>query len=150
MIKGWKVPKERLWRFPITDVATRHGNQNTTTPILKQSPQEALKSLPPSTKDKVNNVYELKTKPELIRYYHATAGFPTKSSWLAAIRNVHYSSWTGLDGTCAAKHFPEPEETWRGHGRMIKSGLRSTKQLSGQCRFTFKVFASTTFATYSA
>ena len=96
---------------------------------MKESPQEVLKDLPPPWKDVVNNVYELKTKPELIRYYHAAAGFPTKPSWLAAIRNGHYSSWDGLDATSAAKHFPESVETWRGHGRKIKSGLRSTKKL---------------------
>ena len=129
VLKGWKVPKKGLWRFPIVDGVTRHRNQNTTTAILKQFPQEVLRSPPPATKDVVNNVYELKTKPYLIRYYHAAAGFPTKPSWLAAIGKEHYLLWPGLDGTSAAKHFPESEETWRGHGRMIKSGLRSTKQL---------------------
>ena len=84
---------------------------------------------PPPLPDKINNVYELKTKPELIRYYHAAAGFPTKPSWIAAITNSHYSSWPGLDATTAAKYLPESEEMWKGHGRKIKSGLRSTKQL---------------------
>ena len=28
----------------------------------------------------------------------------------------------------AAKYFPKSKEVWRGHGRKIKSGLRSTKQ----------------------
>ena len=65
----------------------------------------------------------------MIRYYHAAVGFPTKPSWLAAIRKEHYASWSGLDGTSAAKYFPESEETWRGHGRKIKSGVRSTKQM---------------------
>ena len=51
VLKGWKVPNEELWRFPIVDGATRHGNQNTTTAMLKQSPQKVLKSLPPPTKD---------------------------------------------------------------------------------------------------
>jgi len=32
-------------------------------------------------------VYELKPQPELVRYYHAAAGFPTKPSWLKAIKN---------------------------------------------------------------
>ena len=64
-----------------------------------------------------------------MRYYHAAAGFSTRPSWLAAIWNGHYFTWPGLDATSAAKHFPESEETWRGHGRKIKSGLRSTKQI---------------------
>ena len=74
-------------------------------------------------------MYELKTKLELIRYYHAAAGFPTHSTWLPAIKNKHYSSWPGLCSDDAARYFPESDETWKGHGRKIKSGLRSTKQL---------------------
>ncbi len=35
----------------------------------------------------IHNVYKLKTQPELVRYYHAAAGFPTKPSWLKAIKN---------------------------------------------------------------
>ena len=35
----------------------------------------------------IHNVYELKTQPELVRYYHAAAGFPTKPLWLKAIKN---------------------------------------------------------------
>ena len=62
VLKRWKAPKEGLWRFPIVDDATRHGNQNTTTAMLKHFPQDVLKSLPPPTKDVVNNVYEIKNK----------------------------------------------------------------------------------------
>ena len=63
-----------------------------------------------------------------MRYYHAAAGFPTKPTWLAAIKNKHHASWTGLSYAAVSKHYPESEETWKGHGRKIKSGLRSTKQ----------------------
>ena len=34
----------------------------------------------------------------------------------------------GLNYSSVAKHFPESEEMWKGNGREIKSGLRSTKQ----------------------
>ena len=62
-------------------------------------------------------------------YYHVAAGFPTKPSWLATIRNGHYRTWPGLDAAIAAKYFPEAHETWKGHGRKVKPGLRSTKDL---------------------
>ena len=87
-----------------------------------------LRNVPPQN-EAINNVYELKTKPELIQYYHAAAGFPTQPTWLAAINNRHYTSWPGLTTDAAAKYFPELDETWKGHGRKIKLGLRSTKQL---------------------
>ena len=68
-------------------------------------------------------------------------GFPTKPTWLAAIKNNHYASWTGLNYQSVSKFFPESEETWKGHGRKIKSGLRSTKraiadELDGQVTST--------------
>jgi len=118
-----------LWRIPLIKGATRTSNQNTDTIAVHQAPQQILQSIKPPTQDVVSNVYEVKTKPELVRYYHAAAGFPTKPSWLAAIRNGHYESWPGFNGTVAAKHFPESHETWKGHGRKIKSGLRSTKEV---------------------
>ena len=71
----------------------------------------------------------MKVNPELVRYYHAAAVFPTKPSWITAINNKHYASWTRLDATDVAKQFPESDEMWKGHGRKIKSGLRSTKKL---------------------
>ena len=129
ILRGWRVPEEGLWRFPLVKDAAKICNLNTQTAILKNHPQEVLQSLPPPLTDSANNVYELKAKPELVRYYHAAAGFPTKPTWLAAIKNGHYKSWPGLDAEAAAKYFPESDEMWKGHGRKIKSGLRSTKQL---------------------
>ena len=67
-----------------------------------------------------------------MRYYHAAAGFPTKPTWLAAIKKGHYKSWPGLNRKEAAKYFPESKDMWRGHGRKIKSGPRSTSQLTAE------------------
>ena len=64
-----------------------------------------------------------------MRYYHAAAGFPTKPTWLKAINNGHYSSWTGLTAALVRKHYPEAMETRRGHGHKIQSNLRSTKKM---------------------
>ena len=76
----------------------------------KLSPQELLRMQPPPLPDKMLIVYDPKTKPELVRYYHAAAGFPTKPTWLAAIKNDHYRSWPGLNQKIAAKYFPESTE----------------------------------------
>ena len=67
---------------------------------------------------------------ELVRYYHAAAGFPTQPTWIKAIKNNQYASWPGLRVGAARKYFPESEETRKGHGRKIKSGLRSTRQIA--------------------
>ena len=72
-------------------------------------------------------MFELKTQPELVRYYHAAVCFPTKPSWLKAIKNNQYASWLGLTWEAVNKHFPKSKETLKGHGRKTRSGLRSTK-----------------------
>eukprot|EP00956_Cyclotella_meneghiniana_P000110 scaffold196_cov26-Cyclotella_meneghiniana.AAC.2 len=65
------------------------------------------------------NVYDLPSTERVIRYLHAAAGFPTKSTWLKAIgkgfKNVN-------------KYFPESEETQKGHMRQIRSGVRKTNR----------------------
>ena len=94
---------------------------------MAASPEEILRAQPPPAQDELYSVYEIKAKPELVRYYHAAAGFPTKPTWLAAIRNNYYASWPGLNATDVAKYFPESEATWKGHGRKVRAGLRSTK-----------------------
>ena len=103
-------------------------NQNVETILTVVSPIEILAEQAPPT-DHILSVYELKTQTELVRYYHAAAGFPTQPTWTKAIRNGHYKTWTGLTAAIAAKHFPESNETWHGHGRKIQSNLRSTKKL---------------------
>jgi hypothetical protein len=72
-------------------------------------------------------MYKLKTQPDLVRYLHAAAGFPTKPTWIAAIKNKQYVSWPGLTVKAVAKHFPESNKTTKGHGRKVRSGLRSTQ-----------------------
>jgi hypothetical protein len=98
--------------------------------LVNKPPTEFLANRPPPT-EAIYNVYELKTQPELIRYYHAPAGFPTKPTWLRAIKNNHYASWTGLTYNGVRKYYPESTKTNKGHRRKLKSGQRSTKNKSG-------------------
>ncbi len=104
----------------------RNNNTNSTV-ILNRPPTKFLpKHSPPA--DAFHNVYELKTQPEYVRYYHAAAGFPTKSTWVKAIKNKQFASWPGLAVDAVKRHYPDSEETPKGHGRKTPSGLRSTKQ----------------------
>ena len=123
IVRGWFDKKANLWRIPLIPVVL---NNNTDTVLVNKQPTEFLPGRTPII-EAINNVYELKTQPELVRYLHACAGFPTKPSWIKAIKNGQYASWPGLTVKAVAKHFPESEETMKGHGRKTKSGLRSTK-----------------------
>ncbi len=105
---------------------TPHTNNKTETVLCNQSPTEFLPQHPPPS-DTIYNIYKLKTQSELVCYHHAAAGFPTKPTWLKAITNKQFASWSGLTADAVIKHFPELEETHKGHGRKTRSGLRSTK-----------------------
>jgi hypothetical protein len=49
----------------------------------------ASKTREPGT---INNVYELPSISQAIRYLHGAAGYPTKSTWLKAIRKGNYET----------------------------------------------------------
>jgi hypothetical protein len=114
VINGWRDISTGMWRVAL--LPTAPTNQPTT-----KLPTEAL-----------HNVYEVKTQPELIRYLHAAAGYPTKSTWVKAIKNNQYASWPGLTMEAVSKYFPESDKTHKGHGRKRRSGLRSTKKATPQ------------------
>ena len=75
----------------------------------------------------INNVYELPNIEPAIRYLHGAAGFPTKATWLKAIRKGSYLSWPLVNVKNSSKYFPESEETQKGHMRLQRQGVRSTK-----------------------
>jgi hypothetical protein len=62
--------------------------------------------MPSPLSDAIYNVYEINIQPKLIRYHHVAAGFPTKPTWLKAIRNKQFASWHGLTADAVIKHFP--------------------------------------------
>ena len=62
-----------------------------------------------------------------MHYLHAAAGFPVKSTWLAAIKAGNYASWPGLTYANASKYCPDSTETLKGHLTQTRQGLRSTK-----------------------
>jgi hypothetical protein len=70
--------------------------------------------------------YDLPSIPALIAYLHGTAGFPVKSTWLAAIKRGAYTSWPGLTHTLAARYCPDADETVRGHMAQPRQHIRST------------------------
>ena len=88
VMKGWRVPGENLWRVPIVKENNQATFDKSNTVSVKASLVQLLQSCPPPKPETIANVYDLKTQPELVRYYHAASGFPTKPTWLAAIKIV--------------------------------------------------------------
>ena len=102
VLGGGYAPHEKLWRIPLVKNVTNIRHQTAT---VKKSPAQLLQDGPPPPTDIAFSVYELKTRPELICYFHAAAGFPMKPTWVKAIKNGHYESWPGLTWEVTSKYF---------------------------------------------
>ena len=85
--------------------------------LWRVSPEQPLeqRNEQPEDKEAAANVYSLPSISQVIKYHHAAAGFPTKDTWVKAIKAGYYVSWPGLTAEAASKHFPEAEETQKGH-----------------------------------
>ena len=75
-----------------------------------------------TTKEQANIAYDLPSVSQTVRYLHAAAGYPTKDTWIKAIKAGNYISWPGLTATAARKHFPESDETQKGHMKRQRQG----------------------------
>ena len=53
------------------------------------------------------NAYDLPSLEALVRYIHAAAGFPVKSTWIKAIKKGNFATWPGLTYSNAAKYCPQ-------------------------------------------
>ena len=113
ILRGWRDKPSGLWRIPLSKAG----------PPQKQE----YVLLPKGSEEVINNVYELPSTEQVIRYLHACAEFPTKTTWIKAIWAGSYATWPHLTVTVVYKHFPESDETKKGHMRNIKHGIRSTK-----------------------
>ena len=70
--------------------------------------------------------YDLPSIPHLIAYLHAAAGYPVKSTWLAAIKRGAYASWPGLTPRLVARYCPDAHETYHGHMAQPRQHIRSS------------------------
>jgi len=118
----------------LLDHPTKLKNLNSTYKVeTTQATRERIQSLlgqattVPFPTEHINNVYELPSIEQAVRYLHAAAGHPTKHSWLKAIARGNYNSWPLITVSNVRKHFPESEETQFGHMRGARQGVRSTK-----------------------
>ena len=73
------------------------------------------------------NVYELPSTKEVVRFLHAALGYPTKATLLTAAQHGNLVTFPGLTPENIKRHFPESDETQKGHMRQTRQGVRSTK-----------------------
>jgi hypothetical protein len=109
LLKGWREQDgTKLWRFSLNP-------NNNVTPVWATQVPAAI------------NAHDLPSVGALVHYLHAAAGFPVKSTWLAAIKAGNYASWPGLTYANASKYCPSSDETIKGHLSQVRQGIRSTK-----------------------
>ena len=133
VLKGWRDKISILWRIPLVKRAPGLDDGLVTSRALgtratSWDMKKTYSPLAPSPSETIANVYQLKTKPEVVRYLHAAAGFPTETTWYAAVKAGNYNSWPWLNPKNVCAHFPESEETRKGHTRNTRQGFRSTKK----------------------
>jgi hypothetical protein len=78
-------------------------------------------------REETHNVYSLPSIAQSIKYLHAAAGFPIKEMWLEAIKTGNYVTWPGLTTAAVRKHFPDSDETQKGHMKKQSQGVRSMR-----------------------
>jgi hypothetical protein len=113
VMKGWRCPMTKLWRVPIKPTWT---NTNTDTTLLSREATDLIMAKRDANPHEfVNSVYELPNLEQVVAWYHAAAGYPTKATWLKAIEAGFYATWPLLTAKAVKKHFPETVETPKGH-----------------------------------
>ena len=76
----------------------------------------------------IHNVYKFPSIEPVIRYLHAAASFPTKETWLKAIRRGNDFTWLLVTVKKVTNHYLKSKETHQGHMKGQRQGVRSTSR----------------------
>ena len=74
-----------------------------------------------------NNVHQLESKGNLVKFLHQCCFSPTTTTWLQAVKAGYFATWPGLTCELIQKHLPKSEATTKGHLRQQFQNARSTK-----------------------
>ena len=107
VLRGWR-DHQGLWRVPIDDGEDVSLNNE-------------------ELSEEIHNVFDLPSIEQTIRYLHASIGFPTKRTWLKAIKKGNVVGWPLVTAENVSKYFPQSEETVKGHMSHQQQGVRSTE-----------------------
>ena len=75
----------------------------------------------------VNNAFTIATKPDLAMYYHHAAFSPVPTTFISAINKGNFSTWPGLTAELISKHLPKSLATEKGHNKLARQNVRSTR-----------------------
>ena len=80
-----------------------------------------------STNYVVNNALAMATKLDLAMCYHRAAFSPVPTTFISAINKGNFSTWLGLTAELISKHLPKSLATAKGHNKLARKILRSTR-----------------------
>jgi hypothetical protein len=108
VLRGWQCPRNKLWHVPfIPDVWNLNIDSILLDHPLGHSSLHTMYEVANTTltcqhinaisflahqREYIHNVYKQPSLEPTIRYLHAAAGFPPKSTWLKAVRQGNYST----------------------------------------------------------
>ena len=100
LLQGWQDNKgSKIWRFVL--------QPQSYTPYSTEEDGQAFNVIPKSGVKSSDlpafSAYDLPIVEAVLHYFHATVGFPVKSTWLDAIKYGNFSSWPDLNYQNAAK-----------------------------------------------
>ena len=114
ILTGWREAKAPyLWRITLLPYNVD----------IPKVPQDALRVLLVAY-----SAYDLPSVEALVRYFHAAAGLPVRSTWLDTIKAGNYASWPGLTINNARKYCPSANKKILGNLVQGRQGVRSTKR----------------------
>ena len=83
-------------------------------------------------------VYKLPSTKEVVRFLHAALGNPTQATILTTAQHGNLVTFPNLTPQNILGHFPESDETQKGHMKQTKQGVRSTKIVDVDAMLSFK------------
>jgi hypothetical protein len=98
-------------------------NLNPETTISNQE----VPTTPPET---LNIIFDLPSTRKTFRWYHTSVEFPTKETFVDAVRKGNYATWPKLTVTLINHYFPDSDKTINRHLKGQRQGIRSTKQIA--------------------
>ena len=113
VLTGWReCSGPRLWR-----ISLQPGEENL--PSMHNTANMAT--------FEAYGAYDLSIVAALIHYFHATAGYPVRYTWLTAIIAGSYSLWPGLTLANTTKYCPSATAIIMGYIVKKRQGVRPTK-----------------------
>jgi hypothetical protein len=73
------------------------------------------------------SVYDLPNTKEVVRFFHAALGHLTRATLLTSAQHGNLVTFPSMTPDNISRHFPELDETQKGHMKQTKQGVKSTK-----------------------